>query len=51
MGKTHFRKAGDDLTGGKKRPTLQVEHVFTNYLNNHPSPLFVMVTMGDIFAR
>jgi len=24
MGKKHYKKAGDDLIGGKKRPTLQV---------------------------
>ena len=35
MGKTHFRKAGDDVTGGKKRPTLQVEYVFTSKLVCH----------------
>ena len=31
MGKTHLWKAGDDVTGGKKRPTLQMEHVLTEF--------------------
>ena len=43
--KKHYQKAGDDLTGGKKRPTLQAEHVFIteNFLNEKWIPMVVSI--------